>query len=83
MVVEKHCLATCDGPAARTHALLDEEGHHKYRKMLNLRAMRYGGIMSAINSPREFTIDMADRDEPAFRDSSNHCAFLGHNLVTV
>jgi hypothetical protein len=38
--------------------------------MLNLRPMRDGGIMSASNSLREFTIDLAGRDEPAFRDSS-------------
>jgi hypothetical protein len=40
MVVEEDCLATCDGQAARTQ-------HHTYRKMLNLRPMRDGGIMSA------------------------------------
>jgi hypothetical protein len=32
---------------------------------------------------REFTIDLAGRDEPALRDCSKYCAFLGHNLVTV
>jgi hypothetical protein len=47
-----------------------EEERHAYRKILNLRPMRDGGIMSASNSLREFTIDLAGRDETAFRDSS-------------
>ena len=73
-----------DKPLARRYVA--EEGHHTYRKMLNLRPMRDGGIMSAskfTNSPREFTIDLAGCDEPALRDSSKYCAFLGHNLDTV
>jgi hypothetical protein len=34
---------------SRTHArrYVAEEGHHMYRKMLNLRSMQNGGIMSA------------------------------------
>jgi hypothetical protein len=45
MVVEEDCLATCDGQAAHTHARRygAEEGHHTYRKMLNLRPMRGPG----------------------------------------
>ena len=48
MVVEQDCLVTCDGQTARTQAATSsEEMHHIRRKMLNLRAMRNGGIMSA------------------------------------
>jgi hypothetical protein len=44
MVVEEDCLVACDGQDARTHRYVAEEGHHTYRKMLNLRPMRDGGI---------------------------------------
>ena len=47
MVVEEHCLARCDGQAARTHAATSRRRHHAYRMILNLRPMRDGGIMSA------------------------------------
>jgi hypothetical protein len=40
---------------------------------------------SAMDKPlaRAALSDLAGRDEPALRDSSKHCALLGHNLVTV
>ena len=85
MVVEEDCLATCDGRAARTHVATSRRKRLiMYRKMLNLRPIRDGGIMSASKFTREFTIDLAGRDEPALRDSITYCALLGgHNLVTV
>jgi hypothetical protein len=45
MVVAENCLATCDGHTGRTHRYVVGEGHHTYRKELNLRAMRDGGII--------------------------------------
>jgi hypothetical protein len=36
-----------------------------------------------VNSPREFTIDLVGRNEPALGDSNKYRAFLGHNMVTV
>jgi hypothetical protein len=45
MVVAENCLATCDGHTGRTHRYVVGEGHHTYRKELNLRPMRDGGII--------------------------------------
>lgn len=50
MVVEEIASPRAMDAAARTHAArryVAEERHHTYRKMLNLRPMRDGGIMSA------------------------------------
>ena len=42
-----------------------------------------GRTHAATSWKKGITIDLAGRDEPALRDSSKYCAFLGHNLVTV
>jgi hypothetical protein len=64
---------------SRSHArrYVAEEGHHTSRKMLNLRPMRDGGIMSASKFTSRIHLNLAGRDEPALRDSSKYCAFCG------
>ena len=47
MVVEEDCRHVRWTSRSHARGYLAEEGHHTYRKMLNLRPMRDGGIMSA------------------------------------
>jgi hypothetical protein len=84
MVVEEDCVATClDKPLAR--APLRRGRRASYVSQDTEFAANAGqrDYERQPNSPREFTIDLGSRDEPALRDSSKYCAFLGHNLVTV
>ncbi len=48
MVVEEHCLVQVRWTnRSRARRYGAEEGHHAYRKILNLRPKRDGGIVSA------------------------------------